>query len=140
MNELTNTIQEIHKLFCVSTGVELRIGIGEYNRERAWAEFLKQGFNSNDLVTVVNYLKKKIKEGDRNPGALRFSNLIERLELFEETLGMAKAEQRNAPKPFVARERVLEQARPTAGSTHHLQPVTAKPIGAWIEELRRAAQ
>lgn len=135
-------IARIHSVFCAATGVELRLGIGEYNRQQAWFQFLKAGFNEHDVLLVCNSLKRKIAKGERLPGALRFRNLIEQLPDFEEELGMARAEQKNMkPKP-TPRERVLEQARPTIVP---MRPEDAQDTSkhvshlALIQQLKQAA-
>jgi hypothetical protein len=139
--DMTAQIAEIHALFCVATGVQLRVGIGEYNREAAWARFLNAGFTPADLLLVVKYLQRKIREGTRNIGSLRFSNLVDRLEIFEESLSMAKADERNRKPPMTPLARVLEQARPTAVAVKPEDTqITAKPIGAYIQALREAAR
>lgn len=133
----TTDILLLHKEFCQETGMELRLGLGEYSRERAWHEFHKAGFTAEDLRLVIRHLKKKIKDKERNPGALKFSNLIERPEAFEEELGLAKAEQRNAKPAPTPKERVVQAFRPAAAPAAPSQ--TAKPIAEYIEALRKSA-
>ncbi len=130
-------IMHIHAVFCAATGVELRIGIGEYTRESAWFRYLQAGFTEDDLMTVVKYLKSEIKLGRRNPGALKFSNMIERLESFEEDRGLAKAMQRNSVKPITPKESVI-RAMPTVRQGSPVEPMNAKPVGAYIAALRQA--
>lgn len=132
-------INDIHAAFCAATGFQLRMGLGEYTREAAWVRFLNAGFTKADMLLVVRHLKRKVHEGTRNIGALRFSNLVERLDSFEEERGMALAEQRNTKPPMTPKERVLQQARPTVTMNHDTTN-TAKPVSHWIAQLRSAAQ
>ena len=108
------------------------------HRERAWFDFIKAGFSIADLETVILHLKRGIREGKRNPGALRFSNLIERADLFGEELELAKAQKRNLRPAPTPRERVMQQARPVV--CDQTQGDTAKPISFYIEQLREAAK
>lgn len=104
-------------------------------REHLWSAFMRQGFTLADLDFVIVHLKRQIKAGERNPGALRLSSLIEPIH-FGEELGRAKAEARNFVPPPTPKERVMEASgRPKPENVGN----TAKPIGAWIEELRKAA-
>jgi len=128
-------IQKLHSSFCASTGVTLRLGIGEYNRERAWHVYVQSGFTEHDLLLVINHLKREIREKRRFPGALRFSNLIERPELFEEELGLARALARRPKETALDRVKALRE-RPVERPVTH----TAQPISHYIEQLRQAAQ
>jgi hypothetical protein len=107
-------------------------------REEAWARFIKAGFTVQDLETVILWIKRRIREGKRDIGALRFSTLISATERFEEELGLSLAEKRNAKPAATPRERVIALARPTVSEPTVTN--TAKPIGEWIEQLRKAAQ
>lgn len=135
---MTTAIHEAHAAFCTATGQQLRLGIGEYSREIAWARFLSAGFTAADVLLVVTHLQRKIREGERRIGALRFSNLIEPLERFEEELSLAKAEQRNAKPAPTPRERVIQVFRPAVASENTQS--TARPVGDYIAALREAAR
>lgn len=134
-------VREYHAVFCAATGIELRIGLGEYSREASWFRFIQAGFTSDEVHFVACHLMRKIREGTRNIGCIRFSNLIERLDAFEEELGLARAEQRNAKPQPTAKDRVIAQARPTIvpmipESTRD----TSKHVSEYIAALRKAAQ
>lgn len=138
MNDRAAQIAHLHAVFCAATGLQIRMGICEYFREHSWLEFIKAGFTEQDILAWAAYLHRKIREGTRNPGALKFSNSIGRLDVFDEDLGMAKAEAR-VKKP-TARDKALNALRPTAVA---LKPedgrVTARPVGDLIADLKRAA-
>lgn len=64
--------------------------------ERLWLEWLKSGYNGNDLRAVLIYLRRQICVGKRNEGALKLSNIFERSEdgtfqKFDEDLGLSRA-------------------------------------------------
>lgn len=138
MNELSK-IQVCHDTFCQETGVKLRLGIGEYFREQTWARFIAAGFTDEDIRFVCRHLKAEVYKGKRFPGSMRFSNLIERLENFEEELQLAKGALIRKPKP-TSLDRAMHQLRPTVA---HITPdetrSTAVPISTLIENLKAAA-
>ncbi|HUR46132.1 MAG TPA: hypothetical protein VMZ27_09685 [Candidatus Saccharimonadales bacterium] len=86
-------IQQAHALYCRLTAqcVSLR-----FDRERLWYELFQAGFNEVNLQRVIRYLQREIREGRRNVGALKLSNLLQ-LERFEEHLNISQV-QLNAPK------------------------------------------
>lgn len=86
-------IQQAHRLYCQWTGQKLQL---RFDRERLWYEFLRAGFNLEDLAQVVRYLQKEIRHTRRNVGALKLSNLLQ-LDRFEEDLHISRV--RLAPPP-----------------------------------------
>ena len=55
------------------------------------------GFHEADLQRVIRYLQREIREGRRNVGALKLSNLLQ-LDRFEEDLNISQV-RLYAPKP-----------------------------------------
>lgn len=87
-----STVAALHAAFCEATGFEIKLN---HVRLRFWFEWLKWGdWTPADLHLVVGYLRKEIATGNRNPGSLKFSNLIEQPDRFEEDLAMARAKSR----------------------------------------------
>lgn len=82
------TIQRLHALYCQLT--ELRIPLDMY-RERIWFEWMRRGLDEQALRDVVAHIRRGIREQRRNPGALKFSNLIGNPDFFEEDLAEARA-------------------------------------------------
>lgn len=139
-SSLSPKLTGLHEHYCELTGFRIRQSVGELNRSHSWYLFNQYGFTDDDLVAVVRYLQRKIKDGSRNAGALKFDNLIVQLDRFEEDLGLARAEERNRKPAPTPRERVLEQARPTVvPMTPKDAQITAKPVGELIANLKRAA-
>lgn len=130
----------LHAVWNLATGQNLPLILFDYEREHGYHQFIKAGFTEADILTVVRYLQRKIKEGTRLEGALRWSNCIGNITRFAEDLAMCKAEERNrkpAPTPL---QRVMEQARPTAVQVKPEDAqITAKPVGELIANLRKAA-
>ena len=83
---LPEHITAAHQLYCQLTGQSLRLG---FARERQWYEWLRAGFALPDLRRVEAYLQREIREGRRNVGALKLSNLLQ-LDRFEEDLNIRR--------------------------------------------------
>lgn len=112
-------IATAHQFYCHLTGQRLRLG---FDRERQWYEWLRAGFTLEDLRRVILYLQREIREGRRNVGALKLSNLLQP-DRFEEDLQIRRVrlepttapQQSSAALPEAQRElgrlRALEQIR-----------------------------
>lgn len=87
-------IQQVHALYCRLTGQRVSL---RFDRERLWYELFQAGFNEADLQRVIRYLQREIREGRRNVGALKLSNLLQ-IDRFEEDLNISRI-QLYAPKP-----------------------------------------
>jgi len=79
-------IQQAHALYCRLTGQRVSL---RFDRERLWYELFQAGFNEVDLQRVIAYLQREIREGRRNVGALKLSNLLQ-LDRFEEDLNISR--------------------------------------------------
>lgn len=87
-------IQQAHALYCQLTGQRVSL---RFDRERLWCELFHAGFDEADLQKVIRYLQREIREGRRNVGALKLSNLLQ-IDRFEEDLNISRV-QLYAPKP-----------------------------------------
>ncbi len=87
-------IHQAHALYCRLTGQRVSL---RFDRERLWYELFHAGFSEADLQRVIRYLQREIREGRRNVGALKLSNLLQ-LDRFEEDLNISRV-QLYAPKP-----------------------------------------
>jgi hypothetical protein len=125
MSDLGPKIEGIHRLYCDLTGLGISL---HYMRTWAWHEYFKKGFTEDDLRLVVSEIKRGIKMGKRNPGALRFRNLIESLDYFEEELAMARSTARvaaRAPRTDPGRAAVLRATgRAGAPAANAARPVS----------------
>src|SRR5438105_11567287 len=111
------SVRELHKLYCHWTAQNLTL---RFDRERLWYEFLRAGFNAQDLKRVIAYLQKEIRAERRNIGALKLSNLLQ-LDRFEEDLNISRMylkapAQRSMATPLPAiddqqRNRILDELR-----------------------------
>lgn len=79
-------ILEAHQLYGELTGQRLSLG---FDRERLWFELLRTGTTLEDLARVIRYLQREIREGRRNVGALKLSNLLQP-DRFEEDLAISR--------------------------------------------------
>ena len=87
-------IPQAHALYCRLTGQRVSL---RFDRERLWYELFRAGFNEADLQKVIRYLQREIRQGRRNVGALKLSNLLQ-LDRFEEDLNISRVEL-YVPKP-----------------------------------------
>jgi hypothetical protein len=87
-------IQQAHALYCRLTGQRVSL---RFDRERLWYDLFHADFNEDDLQRVIRYLQREIREGRRNVGALKLSNLLQ-LDRFEEDLNISRV-RLYAPKP-----------------------------------------
>jgi hypothetical protein len=93
---LSQSVQELHQLYCQWTAQALSL---RFDRERLWYEFLRAGFNAQDLKRVLSYLQNEIRSQRRNIGALKLSNLLQ-LDRFEEDINISRVRLRPpAPPP-----------------------------------------
>lgn len=112
-------IAAAHQLYCQLTGQTLRLG---FDRERQWYEWLHAGFTLEDLRRVVRYLQREIREGRRNVGALKLSNLLQ-LDRFEEDLNIRRVRLEPLPpsRPPVASPNPLPEPERELRRQHCLQ-------------------
>ena len=139
-----NQIQSLHSLFCALTGATLLL---DMERERWWFEWQRRGFKEDDLRLVIAHIQAGIKRGQRKLGALKFHNLIEMADRFEEEKWEAQAEKnllKKAARPVRALPqrpdgRLLPLASEDAPPTDYspLQP-TADRLRELIENLKKA--
>jgi len=90
-----DAIAAAHHSYCQLTGQALRLG---FERERQWYDWLRAGFTLEDLRRVVTYLQREIREGRRNVGALKLSNLLQP-DRFEEDLQIRRVRLEPPPRP-----------------------------------------
>lgn len=129
-------VSVLHTAYQKLTGLKLPLIAVCDARRLAWEHFIAAGHSLKELETVILWLKGEIRAERRQPGALRFSNLIEDLNRFDEELSFAQAETRNAKPPPTPKAVVQQQWSKTA-----TEPVrqTARPIAEYIADLKRAA-
>jgi len=88
-------LEQLHQTYCRLTGQNLSL---RFDRERLWFEFLRAGFTLADLIQVVRYLQREIRQTRRNVGALKLSNLLQ-LDRFEEDLNISRVRLTAQPPP-----------------------------------------
>ena len=79
-------IHQVYALYCRLTGQRVSL---RFDRERLWYELFRAGFTEADVQRVIRYLQREIREGRRNVGALKLSNLLQ-LDRFEEDLNISR--------------------------------------------------
>jgi broad specificity phosphatase PhoE len=88
-------ILQAHQLYCQLTGQNLRL---DYLRQRQWYDLLVQGFTLQQVRRVIRYLQREVREGRRNVGALKLSNLLQP-DRFEEDLHIRRIRLHPPPTP-----------------------------------------
>lgn len=129
----TDQIATLHAAYCELTGFELG---RDYARDYAWHEFVKRGFTLDDLKMVVFEVRKGMAGGYRFQGSLKFRNLIEDLNRFEEDLAEARANLRNRRPPPSAKERVLE----ASGRPASVRTGTARTVETVVSNVANAPE
>jgi hypothetical protein len=127
--------ENLHSLYNQLTGFNLSLG---YMREFAWSEFVKRKFTEDDLRFVITRLKVAIQHGTRQPGALKFSNLILDTDRFEEELNLFRSVERTRVALFKKqsdRARVLSATRRAQDAPSH-----GRSIAEVIAAMREAAK
>jgi hypothetical protein len=89
MSPTNSGINELHAAYVEHSGMDLAL---RFNRESSWTLFTQEGFTKADLIAVIDRLKRLVQAGERRPECLKFSNVVEGLDRFEEELAMIKAE------------------------------------------------
>lgn len=132
-----NLVEMLHSIYCMETGQ----AVGRtYQREFAWTEFITRGFTITDLQDVIRDIRRAIGRGERRPEALKFSNLIQDVDRFEEQLAMLRSRQRAArPAPAVSAGKA-EVLRATGRSPETAPPQGAKTLGELITKLKEVTK
>jgi hypothetical protein len=128
-------IQALHSLCVELTGRDVELTM---EREGQWLDWKKRGWSEEDLGTVVRYIKKGIKNGKRNQGALKFENLIGIPQKFESDLAEARAVAGRPAAPRV--EQLKAGALKAAGPKADGKPLAQKTEAEKAEDLRVLAE
>ena len=122
-------------------GVKLTLNFTRLDMWRQFLAFRKPPFTIRDLIRVVLHLRQEIRNGTRNPGALKFRNLIGSPDYFEEDLtGIIARGRRSEPLP--------RRSVTVNGSTRIMPPdpagkeavAIAVPLDLLFKQMREAAK
>lgn len=125
-------IRTLHAAYVGASGQAVGLNM---DRERTWAEWLRwrpeAPFTEQDLRDVIFHLHRGIKDGSRNPGALRFRNLIGSPDYFEEELALVRARRWNTRSATSPPRRAPNASCPRAArkTAPHPPPITSP--AAW---------
>jgi hypothetical protein len=125
-------LRATHELYCQLTGQKLTL---RFDRERLWYEFLRAGFNADDLKIVVCYLQKEIRASRRNVGALKLSNLLQ-LDRFEEDLNISKLKLHPPPSSASSRPSAIDSPAPTPAQLQNLRQQARAAFARLRQQLK----
>lgn len=114
-------VRDLHAFYVERTRYQIAYNMARENSWREWCTLGNWEWTCDDLSCVIGYLRKKIARGERNEGALKFSNLIGRPDNFEEDLNLAREEARkvfggrrpSAAKPDAEADEVAPKLDPS---------------------------
>jgi hypothetical protein len=108
--EPNTTIEELHQTYCRTLGEDIQLTMRP-DRERAWLEFIKQGYTKQDLVAAIEHIRNSALQPSAKSNALLFRNLIERLDNFEDEMFRIKIERalpkQKTPEPEAEKPRTI---------------------------------
>ena len=82
-------VKDLHATYVARSGQVIAYNLTRENAWRDWCQIGNWAWTPEDLTRVIGYLQAKIRAGDRNVGALKFTNLIGYPDKFEEDLQLA---------------------------------------------------
>ncbi len=132
---LQSEIDALHAEYLRLVGGDLTLSM---DRIYWWGQWRLKGWGIEELRLVIGHIQNGIKAKRRNLGALKWSNLIQQIDRYEEEIIEARAEKRNAKPHVTPKERVISQARPTIAPVAPGTTREAKPVGEYIAQLRAA--
>lgn len=89
-SDLERLVIDLHMAYTRRTGFDITLTLDRQRMWREWISFREPAFTAADLELVIGYLRAHIARGERNDGALKFLNLIGRVDQFEEDLALAR--------------------------------------------------
>lgn len=115
-------IADLHRAYVNLTGLDVSLNM---ERERTWFEWLNyrrdDPFTATDLGAVVAHLRRGIRDEARNPGCLRFRNLIGMPDDFDEERAAARKASALAARPRAHAE-VVQTHRDASGTIARIVP------------------
>lgn len=127
-------VWKMHGAYCETVNFRITPTL---ERQRELEALISRGVTLKDFKLVLHSLGLKIDKGERNQGALRWSNLIWDASRFEEELAMAKAEQRNRPTPPSIKDKWVQKPLDTAKPVSALLPDISQLVKAAHEACER---
>lgn len=106
--DVPQNIRDFHAVFEQLSGSKFTL---DYCRMDAWRQFINyrrnEPYTHDDLRLVWRFLRKQIIAGKRNAGALKFRNIIQNPDYFEEDLAEAKGDAERSSKPPMPARKVV---------------------------------
>ncbi len=90
-------IKALHASYEARTTYKIMLNMVRDRQWYEWCQYSEWTWTDKELAIVIAYLRAKANKGERNDGALKFSNLIGDPVKFEEDLNLAQEARRGAP-------------------------------------------
>ncbi len=139
---MRDQIHRLHTIYAHITGHSVTLDAA---RERDWYDWLKRIAAIQPAIhpeaalhLVVGKIQRGIREQKRNPGALKFRNLIGQPDYFEEDLAEARAQARRGPTDHPRAEVLRATGRPSAEPSREPRtPAQIMEADRAFEEFRK---
>lgn len=113
-------VKKLHAAYVMLSGQRITLNA---QREREWWDWLQfrkeDPFTEESLRVVIAHIRRGIRDGKRNVGALKFRNLIGCPDFFEEDLEEALSHQRKATVPPARAAALHASGRPADSQPGH---------------------
>lgn len=139
--DVPQEIKDFHAVFEQLSGTKFTL---DFCRMDAWRQFISyrrdEPYTHDDLRIVWRFLRKQIIAGKRNAGALKFRNMIQNPDYFEEDLAEARGDLERSSKFAIPATKVINYGNTTRivenDGMHHDPTSTAQFFKALKESLR----
>lgn len=133
MDSINPAINAIHEAFCAAVGYQLPM---MQKHERGWYDALKYGMTPDDVKLVVKNRQARIKIGVRRDECIFWRNIAGTEDAIADVIEEAAAlRAKMRIKVYPASK---AQALRATGRDSEPEQSNAKPIGEYIEAMRKA--
>ncbi|MEY4393909.1 MAG: hypothetical protein RL595_1158 [Planctomycetota bacterium] len=135
--DVPQNIREFHQVFEQLSGSRFTL---DFCRMDAWRQFINyrrdEPYTHDDLRLVWRFLKRQVLNGKRNAGALKFRNLIQNPDYFEEDLAEARGEAERLSKPAMPQRKVVVYNNTSRVVENTGEEPEVKDMAAFFANLR----
>lgn len=125
----TENYHDYHALYCQATTRDIPYSMVFHYR---WALWASKGYSKDDLLVVIAFIKRRIKEKRRQPESLRLHNLLDPERFIDDLLDARQEVRKPAPSARQEALRSIGRTEPQPERT-----VTPAQVLAANEGLRK---